>query len=75
MSVRLADIEAESGPARAAALLAGGFSIYLMEPLQDSDRNQALDSERKPKASPQCPSLEVGGTLDRSVHVAPSCRR
>jgi ATP-binding cassette subfamily F protein 3 len=34
VSVRLADMDAESGPARAAALLAGGFSICLMEPLQ-----------------------------------------
>ena len=74
MSVRLAevhtslaDMEAESGPARAAALLAGGFSICLMEPLQQFDRNQALDSARKPKASPQSPSLEVGGMFDRSL--------
>jgi hypothetical protein len=67
MSVRLADMEAESGPAKAAVLLAGGFSIYLMEPLQDSDRNQALDSARRPKASLQSPSLEVGGAFDRSL--------
>ena len=30
----LADMEAESGPARAAVLLAGAFSICLMGPLQ-----------------------------------------
>ena len=34
MHASLADMEAESGPARAAALLAGGFSICLTEPLQ-----------------------------------------
>jgi len=42
---------------------------------KDSDRNQALDSARKPKESPQSPSLEVGGTFDRSLHIAPSRRR
>ena len=62
----LADMEAESGPARAAALLAGAFSIDSMKPPQTSDRNQGLDSASGTKEGPQSPFREVGGASDRS---------
>jgi hypothetical protein len=58
----LADMDAESGPSRAAALLAGEFVGILSDAISKvSDSNQVLDSVRGTKAGQQSLSREVGG--------------
>ena len=59
-SGRLADMDAESGSARAAALLAGEFYVRASGP------NQVLDLARRIKAGRQCPFREVGGAWSYS---------
>jgi hypothetical protein len=57
----LADMDAESGPARAAALLAGELLICFVKLRLASDPNQVLDLTRRTKAGQQGPFREVGG--------------
>ena len=59
---RLADMEAESGPARAAALLAGMYSRMLHQnPKHDSHHQQVWDSAKRIKNVRLDPSVVVGG--------------
>ena len=60
---RLADMEAESGPARAAALLAGMCSIILCQYTEHYPRRrQVWDSPKRIKSVRPDPSVVVGGT-------------
>ena len=60
---RLADMEAESGPARAAALLAGTYRIVLHHYSKyDSRRRQVWDLAKKTKNVRPDPSVVAGGT-------------
>jgi hypothetical protein len=68
----LADMEAESGPARAAALLAGWLWIPFIIKEKSSNFYQVLDSVRKTKGGQQSPSLEAGGAWSLSLDPPPN---
>jgi hypothetical protein len=63
----LAEMEAESGPARAAALLAGETSSRLQRLHRSSNCEQVSDLARRIKAGQQGPSPVVGGARNSLV--------